>query len=68
MPLKRRAKSLTPGLRMSSNNARDVLTALQVLGVVERVAIPRRQHAHYQLTSAGKMMQQLLLQAYSPCP
>ncbi len=53
-------------LRMSSNNARDVLKLVVKNGIAEAVEERKQAHPIYQLTDAGRQVQTLLYQAESP--
>ena len=59
--IKRAARLQNSNLRMSANNARDVLWYLLAKGVVRRIIIRRRSHPRYELTEMGKTFQGLLL-------
>ena len=61
--IKRVARLRNENLRMSANNARDVLWYLLAKGVVRRIVIKRRSHSRYELTDLGKTFQKLLLGA-----
>ncbi len=61
--IKRRARVQDPGLRMSANNARDVIRLLLFKEVVEPIAIRKKAHPRYQLTEVGRKLQTLLHQA-----
>lgn len=61
--IKRRATFQTPGLRMSSNNARDVIQYLKRHGVVRPVELKKKAHPGYELTEISLQMRRLLLQA-----
>lgn len=58
--IKRRAFARDPSIRMSANNARDVIYFLLKRGVVEAVAPKRGAHSQYQLTALGRQFQMLL--------
>ncbi len=60
--IKRRARYLDSGLRMSANNVRDVVKELLHKNVVEKVEDPRRSHPIYRLTRTGLELQRLILQ------
>ncbi len=59
--IKRVARLQNSDLRMSANNARDVLWYLLAKGIVRRIIIKRRSHPRYELTELGKAFQELLL-------
>lgn len=59
--IKRAARLKNADLRMSANNARDVLWYLLAKGIVRRVMIKRRSHPRYELTEMGKIFQELLV-------
>lgn len=61
--IKRRATFQNPGLRMSSNNARDVIQYLKRHGVVRPVELRKKAHPGYELTEIGLQIRRLLLQA-----
>lgn len=61
--IKRRATFQNPGLRMSSNNARDVIQYLKRHGIVRPVELKKKAHLGYELTEIGLQMRRLLLQA-----
>ena len=50
-------------MRMSANNARDVIRFLLSKGVIERVPVRGRRHPCYDFTPAGKTYQLLLAKA-----
>lgn len=58
--IRRRATRNRPDLRMSTNNARDVLSFLVEVGLVSKHAVPRRRQALYSLTHTGRQFQALL--------
>lgn len=60
--VKRRARYLFPGVRMSANNVRDVMGFLLKEGIVRQVE-SRRAHPLYELTETGRVFQELLLRA-----
>ncbi len=62
--LRRAARFADPSLRMSSNNARDVLTAMSERGVVAREPQPNRRTV-YHLSDSGRLFRRLLLGAES---
>ncbi len=59
--IKRVARLRNADLRMSANNARDVLWYLLAKDIVRRLMIKRRCHPRYELTEVGKMFQKLLV-------
>ncbi len=59
--IKRIARFHDPDLRMSANNARDVLRYLLEEGIVQRITLKKRSHPRYGLTDLGKTSQKLLL-------
>jgi hypothetical protein len=61
--IKRRATFHAPGLRISSNNARDVVRYLKRHGIVRPVKLKKKAHPSYELTEIGLQMRRLLLQA-----
>ncbi|HYE03141.1 MAG TPA: hypothetical protein VD963_07890 [Phycisphaerales bacterium] len=71
---RRRARQHNPGLRMSGNNARDVVRSLLRSDLVEPVEVPGQRHRRYVLSDAGRQFRQLLLGAdsvttsYDPTP
>ena len=61
--IKRRALLRDANIRMSANNARDVVRFLRSHGVVEPVMIRKKAFPRYRLTETGKHLQRLLLQS-----
>lgn len=61
--IKRRAYFHDPSMRMSANNARDVIRYLLSKGIIERVPVRGRRHPCYDFTPAGKPYQLLLAKA-----
>ena len=61
--IKRRATFQNPGLRMSSNNVRDVIQYLKRYGIVRPVVLKKKAHPGYELSEIGLHMRRLLLQA-----
>ena len=59
--IKRVARLKNADLRMSANNARDVLWYILAKGIVRRIVIKRRRHPRYELTDLGKTFQKVLL-------
>ena len=59
--IKRGARLKNADLRMSANNARDVLWYLLAKGVVRRIIIKRRSHPRYELTDLGRTFRELLV-------
>ena len=58
--IKRKALFQNSQLRMSANNARDVLAYLLAKNIVGRIMIKRRSHPRYELTELGKTFKELL--------
>lgn len=63
--IKRRARYLDPGVRMSANNVRDVLRVLLRRRLVRVAWVRRRAHPHFELTALGCRLQHLLRRADS---
>ena len=61
--IKRRALQRDATIRMSANNARDVVRFLYSHGVIEPVMIRKKAFPRYRLTEIGKHFQRLLLQS-----
>jgi len=61
--IKRRARFQNPELKMSANNARDIVMEFEKAGIVNRVHVRGAAHARFELTRIGKMMQELLFKA-----
>lgn len=61
--VRRRALRSDPGLRMSANNAGDVLRCFVRQGIAERVPRPKSAFPCYQLTERGRHLRRLLLDA-----
>ena len=61
--VKRRARSLDPTLRMSGNNARDIMRLFKRLGLVVPLNEPGRRFPRYQLVEPAKAMRELLMLA-----
>jgi hypothetical protein len=61
--VKRRARRDDQALRMSANNARDVIKLFLKRGLVRAVRIPRQRHPRYQLTDPGNALRELILNA-----
>lgn len=59
--IKRRAKFENPDLRMSANNARDIIRLFLKKGIVRPVKMRKKAHLLYELTEAGNMFRQLLM-------
>ncbi len=59
--IKRLARLKNADLRMSANNARDVLWYLLAKGIVRRIVMKQRSHPRYELTEVGKAFQELLV-------
>jgi len=59
--IKRVARLQNSNLRMSANNARDVLWWLLKGDIIRKIQIKRRSHPRYELTELGKAFQELLL-------
>lgn len=59
--VKRKARLGDSTLRMSANNARDVMRYLLKKQIARRVAVRKKKHPRYELTSLGREFQQLLL-------
>ena len=64
--IKRRARYRDPSLRMSANNARDVIYEFLERGIVETVCVRGKAHTHYQLTTTGRALQDALARAETP--
>lgn len=65
--IRRRACRRLPWLRMSANNARDVLRELCQLGITSVLHPRHRSYPLYVLSSEGLLIQRLLRQAKTPC-
>jgi len=61
--IKRRARIQQSTLRMSANNARDILRLFTARGLVQPVRVRKKVHLRYELTSTGRQFQQLLWRA-----
>lgn len=61
--LKRRACRRDSGLRMSGNNARDIMRLFLAKGIVQPVRYRGRKHLRYELTETGHALRRLLLNA-----
>ena len=61
--IKRLARSQNPHLRMSANNVRDIIRWCLAKGIVTKIYVKGMFHPCYELTSLGKDLQWLLLQA-----
>ena len=61
--IKRRARYLYTGIRMSANNVRDIIRLFKVKGIVEPVVVTKKAHIHYQLTDLGQRLRTLLMNA-----
>ncbi len=61
--IKRRARQHDHSLRLSGNNARDIVRDFRKRGIVQSVEIRKKAHLRYELTEQGKIFQQLLWQA-----
>ena len=61
--IKRQARFNDPNLRMSANNARDVIRYLKAIGIVQPVYVKNKPHCSYELTDQGIQYQKLLKQA-----
>lgn len=64
--IRRRACKRDAGLRMSANNARDVMGELRALDIVRPVRVRKKAHLHYELTPKGRAYRDLLLRAEVP--
>ncbi|MCK6465308.1 MAG: hypothetical protein L6Q93_10790 [Phycisphaerae bacterium] len=64
---KRRARALDPTLRMSGNNARDVMRWLRKVGLVEPVQEPGERYPSYCVASARQTIRELMLHAGYAC-
>ncbi|GFO81548.1 MAG: hypothetical protein A49_11750 [Methyloceanibacter sp.] len=51
--VKRKARFQNSSLRMSANNARDVLNYFEHMGIVRRVFVRKSMHPHFELTELG---------------
>lgn len=60
--IKRRARFLQPGIRMSANNVRDVIRLFHARGIVRPVHVRKRAHPRYELTRLGEQLQRLVLE------
>lgn len=58
--IKRRARYLHPGVRLSANNVRDIIHLFYRRGIVVQVRLRRRAHPQYDLTPTGKTLQRLV--------
>ena len=61
--IKRRARTRQPGIRLSANNVRDAMRLLVAGGIVRRVCVRKKKHAHYELAEACRGFPRLLQQA-----
>lgn len=57
--IKRRARYLHPGIRLSANNVRDIIRLFRARGLVTPIDLGRA-HPSYALTSQGEVVQRLL--------
>jgi predicted transcriptional regulator len=63
--LRRKARINHPEIKMSSNNARNVMYFLRTQGYVNIVRIRGKEHLRYELNEEGQEFQRLLLKAHS---
>ena len=63
MSIKRKALLREPGVRLSSNNVRDVIRYLKAHRIVEPLYLGKDKHPHYQLTEKGWQFRDLLTRA-----
>lgn len=59
--IKRRARMLDEGVRMSANNVRDVIRLFLAKGIVVPVRDKKRRHLLYDLTTKGVLLRFLLM-------
>lgn len=64
--IRRRARLHCPGLRMSTNNCRDVIKLFETRGIVERVLVRGNAHPRFQLTPLGIDLQTWLINSRRP--
>lgn len=63
--IKRYFRVHKPSAKISANNIRDVMRLLQTKGMVRSVKVRKKAHCRYELTEAGTVYRQLLIQADS---
>lgn len=64
--IKRRARFLHPGIRLSANNVRDIIVLFRHHGIVQPVTKRGQVHPYYELTPTGKLLQQLVWENEAP--
>ena len=64
--VKRKARFQNPALRMSANNARDVVKEFLSKGLVQPVRVRRKAYLRFELTEVGKQLQDLMVKAGTP--
>lgn len=65
--IKRRARYLHPGIRLSANNVRDIIRLFKARGLVTPIDAGRA-HPSYALTPQGEVLQRLMLEGEAPRP
>lgn len=63
--VKRRARYLDPDIKMSANNARDVVYEFLEKGIVKPVRVRGKVHKRYELTEVGHELRELMLEGES---
>jgi hypothetical protein len=66
--IKRRARYLHPGIRLSANNVRDIIRLFRARDIVTPVDVAGRAHPHYTLTAQGEVLQRLILESETRHP
>ena len=66
--IKRRARYLHPGIRLSANNVRDIIRLFLARGIVTPLDVAGRAHPSYALTPQGKVLPRLLWESESSRP
>lgn len=60
--IKRRARYLHPGIRLSANNVRDIIREFREHNIVQPVSVRGRAHPAYALTPTGTALQTQVLE------
>jgi DNA-binding transcriptional ArsR family regulator len=66
--IKRRARYLHPGIRLSANNVRDIIRLFRERGIVTPLDVSGRAHPSYALTPHGAVLQRLILESEAARP
>ncbi|MBN2642779.1 MAG: hypothetical protein JXR78_14090 [Victivallales bacterium] len=64
--VRRKIKKKLPQVKISDNNARDVIRLFFEKGIVQKVLVRKKAHPQYELTELGTKLQSLLIKAESP--